>query len=102
MKKNNLNLNIASVQTALKEHRYSLGKETSPFHYINEIRLIYFAVVGNFNPPCDLKSLPRGKMHVARRVICLNRRLIKLHVSFEDRKQACRDLVLRYEAKSLN
>ena len=94
-------LNIALVQTALKNHRDSIGKATLPRHYINEIRLIRYAVVGDFKPPCDLSSLPREKMHVVRRVICLNTRLINLHVSYEDRKQACRELVLKYEAKLL-
>jgi hypothetical protein len=94
-------LNVASVQTALKNHRDSLGKETLPRHYINEIRLIHYAVVGNCKSPSDLKSLPREKLHILRRVICLNRRLIKLHVSYKVRKQACRELVLKYEAKSL-
>ena len=94
-------LNIAAVQTALKNHRDSIGKETLPRHYINEVSLIHFAVVGNCKQPCNLKSLPREKMHIVRRVICLNIRLIKLHVSYKDRKQSCRELVLKYETKSL-
>jgi hypothetical protein len=94
-------LDISSVQTALKNHRDSIGKLTLPRHYINEIRLIHFAVVGNSKPPCDLKSLPRDKLHLARRAACKNIQLIKLHVSYEDRKQACRETVLKYEAKLL-
>ena len=101
MKKSNPTINIAAVQTALKNYRDSIGKDTLPRHYINEVSLIHFAVVGNCKPPCDLKSLPREKMHIVRRVICLNIRLIKLHVSYKDRKQACRELVLKYEAKLL-
>jgi hypothetical protein len=94
-------LDISSVQTALKNHRDSIGKLTLPRHYINEIRLIHFAVVGNSKPPCDLKSLPREKLHLARLAACKNIQLIKLHVSYEDRKQACRETVLKYEAKLL-
>ena len=94
-------LDISSVQTALKNHRDSIGKLTLPRHYINEIRLIYFVVVGNSKPPCGLKSLPREKLHLARRAACRNIQLIKLHVSYEDRKQACRETVLKYEAKLL-
>ena len=101
MKKRNPTLNIATVQTALKNYRDSIGKGTLPRHYINEIRLIHFAVVGNSKPPCDLKSLPRDKFHLARRAACKNIQLIKLHVSYEDRKQACRETVLKYEAKLL-
>ena len=94
-------LNIAAVQTALKNYRDSIGKETQPRHYINEVSLIHFAVVGNCKQPCDIKNLPREKMYIVRRVICLNIRLIKLHVSYKDRKQACREIVLKYETKSL-
>ena len=95
------NINISAVQTALKNYRDSIGKETLPRHYINEVSLIHFAVIGNCKQPCDLKSLHRNKMHIVRRVICLNIRLIKLHVSYKDRKQSCRELVLKYETKSL-
>lgn len=101
MKKNHPTINIAAVQTALKNHRDSVGKVTLPRHYINEIRLIHFAVTGSSKPPCDLKSLPREKLHLARRAACKNIQLINLHVSYEDRKQACREIVLKYEAKLL-
>ena len=94
-------LNIAAVQTALKNHRDSIGKETLDRNYINEIRLIYHSVVGNCKPPCTLNNLPREKLHLARRAACKNIQLIKLHVSYKDRKQACRELVLKYETKSL-
>jgi hypothetical protein len=95
-------IDISGVQTALKNYRDSIGKVTLPRHYINEVSLIHFAVVGNCKPPCDLKSLPREKLHLARRAACQNLKLIKLHVNYEYRKQACRELVLKYEAKSLN
>lgn len=101
MIKINAKIDICSVQTALKNHRDSIGKETLPRHYINEIRLIHFAVTGSSKPPCDLKSLPREKLHLARRAACKNIQLIKLHVCYEDRKQACRETVLKYEAKLL-
>ena len=92
-------INIGSVQTALKDSRDSIGKVTLSRHYINEIRLIHFAVMGNCKLPCDLKSLPRETLHLARRAACKNIQLIKLHVSYEDRKKACREAVLKYEAK---
>ena len=100
MKKSNPTINIAAVQTALKNYRDSIGKETLDRNYINEIRLIYHSVVGNCKPPCTLNNLPREKLHLARRAACKNIQLIKLHVSYRDRKQACRELVLKYEAKS--
>ena len=95
MKKPKLNLNISSVQTALKMHRDSLGKETKQHHYINELRLIRFAMTGDSKQAYDLSNPPQEHMAMLRRVICMNRRLIGLHVAFALRKQACRDFVLK-------
>jgi hypothetical protein len=95
MKKNKLNLNISSVQTALKKHRDCLGKETKQHHYINELRLIKFAMTGDSMKACDLSNPPQEHMAMLRRVICMNRRLIGLHVEYGLRKQACRAFVLR-------
>ena len=95
MKRVNLNLNIGSVQTALKKHRDSLGKETKPHHYINEMRLIRFAMTGDSKQAYDLSNPPREHLNTLRRVICMNRRLIGLHVEYGLRKQACRDFVLK-------
>ena len=59
MKTPNLNLKIASIQTALKKHRDSLGKETKQHHYINELRLIKFAMTGDAKQTYDLSNPPR-------------------------------------------
>ena len=90
-------INIGSVETALNYSRESIGKVTLP----REICMIYFAVMGNCKPPCDLNSFPRENLRLARRAACKKIQLLKLHVSYKDRKQACRELVLKYEAKSL-
>ena len=95
MKKPKLNLNIASIQTALKKHRDSLGKETKQHHYINELRLIRFVMTGESTQAYDLSNPPREHLTVLRRVICMNRRLIGMHVPFTLRKQACRAFVLK-------
>ena len=95
MKKPILNFNIASVQTALKKHRDSLGKETKQHHYINELRLIKFAMTGDAKQAYDLSNPPREHLTMLRRVICMNRRLIGMHVPYAQRKQACRDFVLK-------
>ena len=95
MKNPNLNINIGSVQTALKKYRDSLGKETKPHHYINELRLIRFAMTGDSNQAYDLSNPPREHLTTLRRVICKDRRLIGIHVPFALRKQACRDFVLK-------
>lgn len=94
MKNPKLNLNISSIQTALKKHRDSLGKETKPHHYINELRLIRFAMTGDSKKAYDLSNLPHEHLNMLRRVICMNRRLIGLHVEYPMRKQACRAFAL--------
>ena len=95
MKRPKLNLNISSIQTALKKHRDSLGKETKQHHYINELRLIKFAMTGDSKQKYDLSDPPREHLTMLRRVICMSRRLIGLHVDYAQRKQACRDFVLK-------
>jgi hypothetical protein len=95
MKRPKLNLNIGSIQTALKKHRDSLGKETKQHHYINELRLIKFAMTGDSKQAYDLSNPPREHLTMLRRVICMNRRLIGMHVPYALRKQACRDFVLK-------
>ena len=91
--------NIASVQAALKLQRDSLGKETKPHHYINEVRLLRYALSGDAKTPFHLKSMTGIENWLARRVICYNRRLIRAHVSYKLRKQACRQLVMKYDSK---
>jgi hypothetical protein len=91
---------ISSVQKALKDSRDSLGKETRPYHYVNEIRLIRYAMTGSSKTHIDFVSLSREESHVLRRVICLNRRLIKLHVDYKQRREACRQLALKLQSKT--
>ena len=74
-------INIGSVQTALKKYRDSLGKETKPHHFINELRLIKYAMTGDNKQAYDLSNPPREHLTTLRRVICMNRRLIGLHVA---------------------
>ena len=95
MKRQASPFNCASMQAALKAQRDSLGKETKPHHYINEIRLIRFAMTGDSKQAYDLSNTPREHMTMLRRVICMNQRLIGMHVPYALRKQACRDFVLK-------
>lgn len=95
MKNSKLNINIGSVQAALKKHRDSIGKETKQHHYINEQRLIKYAMTGDSKQAYDLSNPPREHLTTLRRVICMNRRLIGMHVPYALRKQACRDFVLK-------
>jgi len=101
MTRNHTLLDIGSVQTALKKSRDSRGKETKPHHYVNEIRLIRYAMTGSCKMPFDLKNLPAEQIPVLHRIIRLSRRFIKLHVEYKQRKLACREAALKYETKSL-
>ena len=86
---------FSAMQTALKDYRQTLGKDTKPHHYGNEACLIKFAVTGN-RQGCYLNLNSSRKMsRVIRRVICLNTQLIKLHVQYQDRKKSCRDFFLK-------
>jgi hypothetical protein len=91
---------VGAVQKALKEARDSIGKETLAFHYVNEIRLIRYAITGDCKAALDLRNLAREQQLMLRRVICLNRRLIKSHVDYQQRKQACRQLALKLQSKT--
>jgi len=93
--KQKINFHIRAMQTALKKYRDSLGKETKQHHYINELRLIKFAMTGDAKQTYDLSNPPREHLTMLRRVICMNRRLTGMHVPYALRKQACRDFVLK-------
>ena len=100
MKNSNSRIHLGGMHAELKDYRESIGKQTNPCHYMNEVRLIRFALTGYFTKPFDLKILTGEQLRMARRVICLNRRLIRLHVRYEDRKQACREFVLKHQAQT--
>jgi len=95
------NANCASVQAELKAHRDGLGKVTKPVHYKNEIGLMRFALTGDCNTKCNFADPPAERSRLTRQVICLNRRLIRMHVPYKSRKQACREFVLKQQAKGL-
>ena len=93
--------NCASVQAALKAQRDSVGKQTKSCHYVNEVKLLRYALTGSASTACEFSNPPAERLQITRRVICLNRRLIKAHVPRKERKQACRDFVLKQQAKGL-
>ena len=95
-----LKRSLANMQATLKETRDSLGKLSKPINYINEIRLLGFALHGNYVNSLHIESLSRPQLKLLRRVICLNTQLICTHVAHKQRKEACRQLVLRHQAKS--
>ena len=88
-------IDLTAMQAALKDHRHGLGKDTKPYHYANEVRLIKFAVTGNSHGCYRNLTTSRELTSAIRRVVCRNSRLIKLHVPYPDRKKSCRDLFLK-------
>ena len=99
MKSSACAVDLNSMQDALKAYRDSIGKMTKPYHYANEISIIRWAMTGSCKTPIDLVSLSIEQLRVLRRVACLNRRLIKLHVDYQQRKQACRQLAQKLQSK---
>ena len=89
------------MQAALKAHRDSLGKETKPHHYSNEVGLVRSALTGNTKADYDLANPPIGRKRITRHIICLNTSLISAGVAFDQRKKVCREITLKYEAQSL-
>ena len=88
-------VDLSVMQAALKDHRHGLGKETEQRHYVNEVRLINFAVTGNSLGCYRNLPITRELTRAIRRVVCKNIKLIKLHIVYEDRKQSCRKLFLQ-------
>jgi hypothetical protein len=88
-------VDLSAMQAALKDHRHDLGKDTKQYHYANEVRLINFAVTGNSYGCYRNSSITRELSRTIKRVVCLNSRLIKLRVQYQDRKKSCRDLFLK-------
>ena len=88
-------VDLSVMQTTLKEHRQNLGKETGRFNYRNEVGLINYAVTGKHNGCVRDLIITRKLLKAIRRVVCENIKLIKLHVCYEDRKQACQNLFLQ-------
>ena len=88
-------IDLSAMQAALKDHRYGLGKDTKPYHYCNEVRIINFAVTGNSRGCYHNLPITRELTRAIRLVVCLNIKLIKLDVPYPDRKKSCRDLFLK-------
>jgi hypothetical protein len=101
MKRQASPFNCASMQATLKAQRDSLGKETKPHHYSNEVGLVRSALTGNSRADYDLANPPIGRKRITRHIICLNTSLIAEGVAFEQRKRICREIALKYVAQLL-
>lgn len=95
MKQTPYPIDLSIMQTALKDHRQSISKETGRHHYANEVGLINFAITGKHKGCIRELNISRQLLKTIRRVVCENIKLIKLHVTYEDRKKFCRNLFLQ-------
>ena len=83
------------MQTALKEHRQSIGKETGRHHYANEVGLINFEITGKHKGCIRELNISHQLLKTIKRVVFENIKLIKLHVAYKERKQTCRNLFIQ-------
>ena len=95
MKQTPYPIDLSVMQTALKEHRQSIGKKTGRHHYANEVGLINFAITGKHKGCIRELNISRKLLKVFGRIVCENTKLIKLHVTYEDRKKFCRNMFLQ-------
>jgi hypothetical protein len=99
MKKRQAILDIRSVYAALKSFRESIGKPTHRHHYINEARLIHYALTGRSQAVSDVKPVIRAKRKLYVQVLCINCELISKGIDYQLRKQVSRQVVENQKAK---
>ena len=100
MIKRNLRPDLRTVHTALKRHREDIGKPTQRHHYINEARLIHFAMTGHTKFVSHIKPATRMLRKLYERVICINRQLISEGVDYQLRKLVCGQIVKNEKGNS--
>lgn len=71
----------------LAMRREAEGKETQPHHYINEARLLAFALTGEFKP-LDRDSLSDSERRILKRLEMRASALIGMGKSYDERKEA--------------
>lgn len=86
---------FCNVADMLQEVRADAGKPTARHHYINESKLLRFAMTGSESAKWDRDSLSREDLKLLGKVERLDMRLIGRGVPFQSRKEQCRALVLR-------
>ena len=90
---------FCNVADMLQEVRADAGKDTKPHIFINESKLLRFAMTGNESAKWDRDTLSRDDLKLLGKVERLDMRLIARGMPFHDRKASCRALVL--EARGL-
>lgn len=89
------------VAEMLQDVRADAGKSTAAHHFINEARLIRFALTGDTAAPLNREHLSRDDLKLLGKVERLDMRLIARGAPYTERKAACRALVLRARGLSL-
>jgi phage regulator Rha-like protein len=84
-----------NVSDMLQEVRADAGKATKPHVFINESKLLRFALTGSESAKWERDNLSRDDLRLLGKVERLDMRLIAREVSFHDRKAACRTLVMQ-------
>lgn len=89
------------VAEMLQDVRADAGKPTAAHHFINEARLIRFAMTGDMATPLDRERLTRDELRALGAVERLDMRLIARGMTYAERKAACRSKVLQARGQLL-
>lgn len=100
MKKTKALPSISPVHDALRSYRESIGKPTERHHFVNEARLIRYAISGRSQVVSDIMPVTRAQRKLFKRVIDMNRQLISEGVNYQLRKLVCRQMVENYKSNS--
>jgi hypothetical protein len=86
------------MSDVLLERRTEDGKETKPYHYANEAKLVNFAMTGDFRP-LDRESLPTADLNTLAKLESRNAVLLAKGASRELRKELLTAMVENRRAK---
>lgn len=86
---------VRDMNDKLVQSRALDGKTTHKNHFVNEALLLSYALVGKAKPPVDRESLGPKSLKLLADLEALNGGLLQMGMNYEQRKAACRKLVLR-------
>ena len=89
-----------AVSAVLKLSREQIGKETKPHHYMNEARLINWAITGQFTG-LDRDSLSYGELDLLAELEAQDLILIACQCTYEQRKTALNLFAQNFKASRL-
>lgn len=90
------NTRVARTTRAMTDalKRVRSGKATADHHYMNEMKLISFAMQGKVTPSVDRSALSRRELRRLADIQQLNTQLITAGMAYRDRKALCRRVVV--------